>query len=110
MLGGVRFFYSNRPQNNVKGLEMQGEFYRSYRSYAMFPITIHCSGMKYKEATILSAGFAAFGCDSWKVSAYITLKNGNPDLAKELLEILDLNGNFIRTNHDNGSIYNPLIS
>ena len=89
---------------------MKVERYRSYRSFAMFPITIHCKGMKYKGATILSAGFTGFGSDLHKVSAFVTLKNGNPDLAKELLEILDQNGNFIRTISDNGSLHNPLTT
>ena len=81
---------------------MEGEFYRSYKTYSMYPVTIHCSGMKYKEATVLSAGFASFGCDIHRVSAYITLKNGTPELARELLEILNRDGNFVR--HD------PIIS
>ena len=82
---------------------MKEEFYRSYLSYEMFPVTIHCKGVKYKEATLLSAGFAAFGCDKNKVSAFVTMKNGTPELAKELLEFLDQNGNFIRCR--DGSIF-----
>ena len=84
---------------------MEDEFYRSYKTFAMYPITIHCKGMKYKEATILSAGFASFGCDIHKVSAYITLKNGTPELAKELLEILNQDGNFVRSNPVSNFIY-----
>ena len=84
---------------------MEGKFYRSYKTFAMYPITIHCKGMKYKEATILSAGFASFGCDIHKVSAYITLKNGTPELAKELLEILNQDGNFVRSNPVSNFIY-----
>ena len=74
------------------------EFYRSYLSFEMYPVTIHCKGMKYKEATVLSAGFASFGCDVNKVSAFVTLQNGSPELAKELLEILNQDGNFVRCN------------
>ena len=75
---------------------MNGVFYRSYETFAMYPVTIHCNGMKYKDATILSAGFAQFGCDKHKVSAFITLKDGTPELAKEILEILNNDGNFVR--------------
>lgn len=74
---------------------MDGHFYRSYRSFPMYPITIHCSGAKYKGATIVSAGFARFGEFSDQVSAYVSIKNGTPDLAQELLEKLDSEGNFI---------------
>lgn len=74
------------------------EFYRSYLTFEMYPVTIHCKGMKYKEATVLSAGFAQFGCDVNKVSAFVTLKDGSPELAKELLEILNQDGNFVRCN------------
>lgn len=74
---------------------MEGNFYRSYKSYVMCPLTIHCKGMKYKEATIIAAGFAAFGADSHKVSAYVSIKDGTPELAKELLNKLDQKGNFV---------------
>ena len=74
------------------------EFYRSYLTFEMYPVTIHCKGMKYKEATVISAGFAPFGCDTNKVSAFVTLKDGSPELAKELLDILNQDGNFVRCN------------
>ena len=86
---------------------MKGEFYRSYNTFAMYPVTIHCKGMKYKNATILSAGFASFGCDSHRVSAYITLKNGSPELAKEILELLNNDGNFVREDPSVTCFYSP---
>lgn len=89
---------------------MKKEFYRSYLSYTMYPVTIHCEGMEYKGATVLSAGFAAFGCDIHRVSAFVTLKNGTPELAKELLEILNQDGNFIRCENGKSFIYNQWIS
>ena len=89
---------------------MEGEFYRSYVSYEMYPVTIHCKGMKYKEATVLSAGFAAFGGNLHCVSAYVTLENGTPELAQEILEILDQNGNFVRQNDGSSYYCKPLSS
>ena len=73
---------------------MKGLFYRSYNRFPMYPVTIHCSGMKYKGATVLSAGFALFGLEDSGVSAYVTLENGNAETAKELLSILDETMNF----------------
>ncbi len=73
---------------------MEGLFYRSYVSYEMYPITIHCKGFRYKDVEVLSAGFMAFGCDKHKVSAYIRVDKCSLDTIKELLEILDQNGNF----------------
>ena len=74
------------------------EFYRSYLTFEMYPVTIHCKGMKYKEATVLSAGFSPFGCNANKVSAFVTLKNGLSELAKEFLDILNQDSNFVRCN------------
>ena len=79
---------------------MEGQFFRSYKTFEMYPLTIHCKGLKYKNATILSAGFAVFGCDIHKVSAYVTLQDGDPELAKVLLDCLNHNGNFSRNNPD----------
>ena len=86
---------------------MKGEFYRSYIKFAMYPVTIHCKGMNYKEATILSAGFASFGSEKHRVSAYITLKNGSPELAKEILERLNNDGNFVRIDVTSSYLYGP---
>lgn len=86
---------------------MKKEFYRSYRTFEMYPTTIHCKGMKCGDATILSAGFASFGCDLHQVSAYITMKNGTPELAKRLLEFLDENGNFVRMSREAEDLYGP---
>ena len=86
---------------------MKEEFYRSYRTFEMYPVTIHCNGMKCGNATILSAGFASFGGDVNKVSAFITMKNGTPELAKRLLEFLDENGNFVRLSTEAEMLYGP---
>ena len=101
-MGAFGFFFQP-AQNQWKGLKMEGQFFRSYVTFEMFPLTIHCRGFRYKEATVLTAGFKSFGCDKHRVSAFITLKDGTPDLAKELLEILDQQGNFTRCRFDNSS-------
>lgn len=63
--------------------------YRSYNRFPVCPVTIRCKGMKFKEATVLSAGFGLFGPSEPGVSAYITLKNGTLETASELISILD---------------------
>ncbi len=91
-MGAFGFFQTG--VESLEGLKMKGQFFRSYVTFEMFPVTIHCRGFRYKEATVLTAGFKSFGCDKHRVSAFITLKDGSPELAKELLEILDHQGNF----------------
>ena len=87
---------------------MKKEFYRSYMSFEMYPVTIHCKGMKCGKATILSAGFDSFDCDQHRVSAYVTLKNGDMHIAKRLLEYLDEHKNFARMSAVEEAMYGPL--
>ena len=69
-------------------------FYRSYNRFSVCPVTFHCKGMKFREATVLAAGFDLFGTAEPGVSAYISLENGTLDTAKELLSLLDRTVSF----------------
>ena len=90
--GAFGFFYPRSEKR--KDVLMKGFFYRSYNHFQMCPLTIHCEGMKYKDTTVLSAGFAIFGFERDGVSAYVTLEKCSAETAKELLTILDENMNF----------------
>lgn len=87
------FFVSNRllPQfrrNSI--MSCKGErLYRSYIIHEMCPMTIHCRGVMYKGAILVSAGFRAYYSKPNQVSAYLTMIGGTAEISNELLDFMD---------------------